>query len=96
MDVDGRKEQDGWRRPRKGLWRRRWPNKKNVFLNSEEMKFFLFSMVDVDAIDLFSVEVDHPAFFYLVDSRRVDVRGRPFYSPFHHALKFQVKNHLKI
>ena len=28
----------------------------------------------------FSVDVDHPAFFYLVDTRR------PFYSPFHHAL----------
>ena len=35
---------------------------------------------------VFSVEVDHPALVYLVDGRRVDVRRRPFYSPFHHAL----------
>ena len=41
-------------------------------------------MVDVDATDLFLVDVDHPALFYLVDGRR------PFYSPFHHALHWLI------
>ena len=42
--------------------------KKNL-ITSESKKHFSY-LVDVDATDLFSVDVDHPAFFYLVDGRR--------------------------
>ena len=46
------------------------------------------STVDVNATDLFSVDVNHPALFYLVDGRHlstpIDV-STSVYSPFHHA-----------